>query len=115
MIARKVSGFLDGLENFSYTDPRLNPSHGARMTENHANASENFNFWASTYDVMADLDDSLVGLAAEMVDMTHDEKFQYMRKQLKAVAIHEVGHNVGLRHNWEGSYDSLNQQRVLGS
>ena len=103
----------DGFENFSYTDPRLNPSHGARMTENHANASENFNFWSKrTYDVMADLDDSLVGLAAEMVDMTHDEKFQYMRKQIfKAVAIHEVGHNVGLRHNPEGSYDSLNYNK----
>ena len=100
----------DGVENFTYADPRLNPSHGSRMTDNHENALDNFSFWSKhTFDVMAELDDSLVGLASEMTEMTHEEKYQFMREQIfKAVALHEVGHNVGLRHNFEGSFDALN-------
>ena len=99
-----------GIDNFTYQDPALNPSHGTRMTENNEKHLDNFNYWSEhTFDVMAELDDSLVGLAGEMAEMTHDEKYQFLRAQVfKAVALHEVGHNVGLRHNFEGSWDALN-------
>lgn len=99
-----------GVENFTWADPSLNPSHGSRMLNNEQKHLENMNFFNKhTFDVMAELDDSLVGLADHVKEMSHDEKFQFMREQIfTAVALHEVGHNVGLRHNFEGSFDALN-------
>ena len=38
-----------------------------------------------------------------------DELWRKLRAEIfAAVAEHEVGHTVGLRHNFQGSYDSLN-------
>jgi hypothetical protein len=68
------------------------------------------------------VDDSVIGLAREMAKKyppngaspAEQEKVQHeiwneMRKAiLLGVLEHEVGHTVGLRHNFEGSSDSLN-------
>lgn len=57
----------------------------------------------------ADLDDALVGLARELKDMPRAQRRQELVKRIfKAVSLHELGHNVGLRHNFEASYDALN-------
>ena len=56
-----------------------------------------------------DLDGALVGLAESLKGLSHEEKWQRLRASIfKGVMLHEVGHNVGLRHNFEGSYDALN-------
>ena len=60
---------------------------------------------------IAELDDTLVGLAKRSKDLglTKDQRRSFLRKAIfKAYAQHEVGHNLGLRHNFADSYDSLN-------
>lgn len=67
------------------------------------------------------VDDSVVGLAKEMakkyaskgspaeVETDQKKMWQELREHiLRGVLEHEVGHTVGLRHNFEGSSDALN-------
>jgi hypothetical protein len=56
------------------------------------------------------LDDTIVGLARTFSGRTD---YEQIRLELRAaiyqgVMEHEVGHTVGLRHNFQGSYDSIN-------
>ena len=59
-------------------------------------------------------DDTVAGLALEVwkkfgKTKDYEAMFQYLREKIfRAVAEHEVGHTVGLRHNFQGSYDSVN-------
>jgi len=67
------------------------------------------------------VDDSIVGLAREMAkkypgggaaidqEKANKDIWQEMRRHiLRGVLEHEVGHTIGLRHNFEGSSDALN-------
>jgi hypothetical protein len=54
-------------------------------------------------------DPSIIGLALDMQDLSPEEAFAVLRGRIfKSTADHEVGHNFGLRHNYEGSTDALN-------
>lgn len=58
-------------------------------------------------------DPTVIGLAREAKNsgLAGDELYQYLRKAIfKAVMLHEVGHTLGLRHNFAGSADPLNYQ-----
>jgi len=63
---------------------------------------------------MADFDDpSIAGLAKEMADSGKqgDDLFNELRNRVfRAVMLHELGHTMGLRHNFAGSADALNFQ-----
>ena len=62
-------------------------------------------------------DDVVIGLALSLANEAKGqpeaqrEDFMYQRLRgliYKAVMEHEIGHTLGLRHNFQGSYDSLN-------
>lgn len=69
--------------------------------------------WASRNSLwLADFTDgSIMGLAQEIKDkgLSGEEAYQWLRKTIfEAVIEHEVGHTLGLRHNFQGSFDSIN-------
>lgn len=69
------------------------------------------------YDAMAEvgidtnafLDDFAFGAAVKYRDLNRRERFEKIREDLYvSTQLHEVGHAVGLRHNFEASTDALN-------
>jgi hypothetical protein len=56
------------------------------------------------------LDDTVVGMAMQYRGRTdYDNIWHEIRGLIyRAVQEHEIGHTVGLRHNFQGSYDSIN-------
>jgi hypothetical protein len=62
--------------------------------------------WLANFD-----DPAIAGLAQEMKDarLAGDDLFQALRERIfHAVMLHELGHTMGLRHNFAGSADALN-------
>jgi hypothetical protein len=56
-----------------------------------------------------DFDPHWAGLALDLKDLSRDDRYQAIANRLvKHVILHELGHNVGLAHNFEGTYDALN-------
>lgn len=55
------------------------------------------------------LDDALMGLARELKGKSGDEAYQVVREAVyTAVFAHEIGHSLGLMHNFGGSDDAVN-------
>ncbi len=59
----------------------------------------------------ADFDPHWAGMALALRDADREERFRVASERLiKHVILHELGHNVGLAHNFEGSYDAMNYE-----
>ncbi len=58
-------------------------------------------------------DSSVVGVALALRDLPPEERYQELRRRIfRSTAEHEMGHNLGLRHNFEASTDALNYGRA---
>ncbi len=54
-------------------------------------------------------DDAIIGTALSMANLPADEIYKQLRIAIfRGVAEHEVGHTMGLRHNFSGSSDAVN-------
>jgi hypothetical protein len=85
------------------------PEDAAREDERRSLAERN-SIWLADFS-----DGNTLGLAKEMKNKMetegwdYDKVYQYLREQIYlGVSLHEVGHTVGLRHNFGGSADPLN-------
>lgn len=68
-----------------------------------------WNMGAMTMDPPEYADQFIVGLALKYRDMEPRQRYEQIREDIYvAVQLHEVGHNVGLFHNFEASTDALN-------
>ncbi len=58
-------------------------------------------------------DTSVVAIAEELKALPAEERYQELRRRIfVSTALHEVGHTLGLRHNFEASTDALNYGRT---
>ncbi len=56
-------------------------------------------------------DPGMLSLVRDLQGWTWEEVYAYMRREIyRSVMAHEVGHTLGLRHNFMGSIDALNYQ-----
>jgi hypothetical protein len=54
-------------------------------------------------------DDSIIGLAMKLKDQPIDELYTLIREKIyEGVLLHEIGHTLGMTHNFSASFDALN-------
>ncbi|MCB9524379.1 MAG: zinc-dependent metalloprotease [Myxococcales bacterium] len=72
--------------------------------------AERAQFFSSKNIMMADfIDDAVIGQALALKGQPREAIYQQLREEIfEAVTLHELGHTLGLRHNFEGSFDALN-------
>ncbi len=82
----------------------LNPTHLKDMHRRHLRAI------ARSVDFADMIDPYIQGTASKYAGRTDYEQIwrELRAATYLATALHEVGHTVGLRHNFQGSYDSMN-------
>ncbi len=57
------------------------------------------------------IDDAVIGKAMTMKGLPREEVYRQLRTEIyRAVTLHEIGHTVGLTHNFEASFDPMNYQ-----
>ncbi len=57
----------------------------------------------------AEFDPHWAGLALNLRDLDREQRYEEIAiRLLSHLFLHEIGHNVGLTHNFEGTYDALN-------
>lgn len=62
-------------------------------------------------DMFEMIDDAVIGRALELKDEDPETLYRKLRREIfRGVTLHEIGHTMGLTHNFEGSIDSLNYQ-----
>ncbi|MBI3185432.1 MAG: zinc-dependent metalloprotease [Myxococcales bacterium] len=68
---------------------------------------------AKAVDLAASFDDSILGLALQQKGADTQEVWRKLRAEVfRSTALHELGHTVGLRHNFAASYDAMNYPKT---
>ncbi|MEM6533270.1 MAG: zinc-dependent metalloprotease [Myxococcota bacterium] len=80
------------------------------MSELNARDREREQMMGEASIMMADwADEGVLWLAEELQGLSRDEIYARARQQIyRATQAHEIGHTLGLRHNFEGSFDAMN-------
>ncbi|MCP4501415.1 MAG: hypothetical protein GY822_15760 [Deltaproteobacteria bacterium] len=88
---------------------RVSPLRQRHKNGHQEQVEKIWNMGAMTMDPPEFADQFLIGLALKYKDLPARERFEAIRSDIYvAVQLHEVGHNVGLFHNFEASSDALN-------
>jgi hypothetical protein len=108
MVAKRLGTSVDRL-----TPEQLDEYAPARIlnpTRLNANHRRRLGALAKGADFLDFLDPNVVGLAQSFAGRTdYDQMWREMRAMMVfATATHEMGHTLGLRHNFAGSFDSMN-------
>lgn len=68
---------------------------------------------ARSVDMAAPIDDNIIGFAMAQKGQDPQAVWKRIRELVfLSTALHEVGHSVGLRHNFSGSYDPMNYPKT---
>lgn len=68
---------------------------------------------AHTVDMAATIDDTILGFALAQKGKDATDVWRTVRElTFLSTALHEVGHTLGLRHNFAGSYDAMNYPKA---
>ncbi|MES1204509.1 MAG: zinc-dependent metalloprotease [Pseudomonadota bacterium] len=114
ILAAFVPGYIPGRTNITDIDPQLlakaSPvrwmSESARQQRRDRFQKLAMNGCVYTADFA---DDAILGTALGLANLTGDALFKALRAKIfRGLADHEMGHTMGLRHNFAGSTDALN-------
>ncbi len=117
LIGRTAEGTLSDEELDKITSVFLSKDLRVAEQEKLLHFAKNGCYYAGEF-----ADDAILGVAKELaakfpgadaptteIEKARRDAWMELRKRiLRGVALHEVGHTVGLRHNFEGSSDALN-------
>lgn len=88
---------------------RLTPDNWAPLAARRRMAKREEFLNRHTIELAAFADDSVLGLVADLKDKPVAEVWTSIHASVfRSTAEHEIGHTLGLRHNFEGSTDALN-------
>jgi hypothetical protein len=114
ILAAFVPGYIPGRTKIGDLDPvvreRASPLNWLSRRAKDANRerllkmSRNGCLYSADY-----ADDAIIGTAIRLSHLTGEPLFRTLRAEIfRGLADHELGHTVGLRHNFAGSTDALN-------
>lgn len=87
----------------------LSPSHWAPLSARARLLQRDRLLGTHSITLASFVDDAVMGLVEQYKDKPTEEVWTLLFEAVfRSTAEHEVGHTLGLRHNFEGSYDALN-------
>lgn len=110
LVAERIAD-PDGLQQLGSSNlmDLVSPARDFRREKPQRDFERKLDQMKRTRDMPEFFDAALLNQAAFLKGLSHDERYAAMRYMLfDAVMTHEVGHNVGMRHNFAGSNDALN-------